>query len=245
MFCGPMLMLAAASIGVDFGWQPIAGGGVEYIIQIEPELLESLASGRADIVSEIPPFLRGVKSYRITVGTGPLPHHGEPPPVDDAADQDDSAGMPGPSRDPFAGAFAGRGSKPLRRPAGVSGRSDVNPAAYEEDDLPDADEQAAGAGEVRLPHGSGPGDSRAKERRPGRQQADDLASDEAASGDGGEPSPSDTGAQPNDTGNRPWLPLGLALIALCASLAGNAYQGWVTYALRQRYLLLLARGSER
>src|SRR5487761_1554116 len=76
---GMFVCLSAAVMGVDYGWQPVAGGGIEYIIQIEPELLDSLKSGH-DIFSDLPTSVRNVRSYRITVGAGRLPHHGEPPP---------------------------------------------------------------------------------------------------------------------------------------------------------------------
>ena len=75
-----ILLLASVTVGVDVGWQPLAGGGFEYIIQIEPETLESLKAGN-DIISEIPPELVGVRRYRITVGTGPVPRIGTPPEV--------------------------------------------------------------------------------------------------------------------------------------------------------------------
>ncbi len=73
-----VILLAAAVVGVDYGWQPRAGGGFEYIIQIEPETLESLRNGE-DVVSDLPPFLRDVRSYRITVGSGDVPRLGTPP----------------------------------------------------------------------------------------------------------------------------------------------------------------------
>jgi len=73
-----VILLAAAVVGVDYGWQPRAGGGFEYIIQIEPEMLDSLSNGE-DIVSDLPPYLRGVRSYRITVGSGEVPRLGTPP----------------------------------------------------------------------------------------------------------------------------------------------------------------------
>lgn len=73
-----IILLAAATVGVDYGWQPRAGGGFEYIIQVEPETLQSLGRGE-DIVSDIPPYLRDVRSYRITVGTGDVPRLGTPP----------------------------------------------------------------------------------------------------------------------------------------------------------------------
>ncbi len=74
------LMVALSTLGVDVGWQPLVGGGFEYIIQIEPETLEALRAGQ-DITSFIPPELRGVRQYRITVGRGPVPRQGQPPQV--------------------------------------------------------------------------------------------------------------------------------------------------------------------
>ncbi len=72
------ILLVTAVVGVDYGWQPHTGGGFEYIIQIEPETLQSLKNGN-DIVSDLPPYLRGVRSYRITVGTSEVPRLGTPP----------------------------------------------------------------------------------------------------------------------------------------------------------------------
>jgi hypothetical protein len=77
-----MLALCAsmAAVGVDYGWQPVAGGGIEYIIQIEPQMLDSLRAGQ-DIFSDLPRTASNIRTYRITSGTGPLPHHGEPLPL--------------------------------------------------------------------------------------------------------------------------------------------------------------------
>ncbi len=65
-------VLAAGCLGVDVGWQPLPGGGMEYIIQIEPELLEALRRGEA-VVSLVPPQVRDIRQYRIVVGRGPVP----------------------------------------------------------------------------------------------------------------------------------------------------------------------------
>jgi hypothetical protein len=80
------LMLWAAALGVDVGWQPVPGGGYEYIIQIEPEMLESLREGQ-EIESDIPHFLRDVRSYRIRVGTDILPQEGPPPEMEPLAEE--------------------------------------------------------------------------------------------------------------------------------------------------------------
>ena len=71
--CPMIFCLAAIFSGVDVGWQPLPDGGVEYIIQISPEAVESLQSGQP-IQSDIPPdVLREIRSYRVIVGHDKLP----------------------------------------------------------------------------------------------------------------------------------------------------------------------------
>jgi hypothetical protein len=77
---GILALVAASVVAIDVGWQPLPDGGFEYIIQLEPQTLESLKDGQ-DLSSQLPPALQGIRTYRITVGNGPLPHEGEPPPV--------------------------------------------------------------------------------------------------------------------------------------------------------------------
>src|SRR3990172_2920279 len=69
--CWAAIALAAV-VGTDVGWRRLPDGGMEYIIQIEPHMLDMLKSGE-QIVSDIPPELWEVRSYRITVGTDELP----------------------------------------------------------------------------------------------------------------------------------------------------------------------------
>ncbi len=54
------------------GWRPLPEGGIEYIIQINPELLTLLQQGDT-FSSDVPPQLRDVRSYRIVWGSGPVP----------------------------------------------------------------------------------------------------------------------------------------------------------------------------
>jgi len=88
--------IAACVIGVETGWQPIEEDQLEYIIRIEPQLIEAMRGGES-VVSEIPPQLRGVRRYRIVVGDAdtdgrPLPRinltpmASEPPTEDLEAD---------------------------------------------------------------------------------------------------------------------------------------------------------------
>ncbi len=72
---GIAVLISLAAVGVDYGWQPGVDGQLEYIIQIEPSLLNSLQSGR-EIVSEIQPEARNVRRFRVRVGTGALPRVG-------------------------------------------------------------------------------------------------------------------------------------------------------------------------
>lgn len=76
--CGSMLLVAAIAVGIDAGWQIHPDGGMEYIIQIEPEMLESLRAGD-EVASDIPSYLGDIRGYRIRVGSGDLPHENPPP----------------------------------------------------------------------------------------------------------------------------------------------------------------------
>ena len=72
------IALVIAAVGIDTGWQPLADGRFEYILQLEPEVLEALRDGR-EVASDIPATLRGASSYRLTVGAATLPRRGTPP----------------------------------------------------------------------------------------------------------------------------------------------------------------------
>lgn len=70
------VLVAAVAVGIDTGWEPVAGGGVVYTIQIEPEAIDGLMRGQ-DIYSDIPRDFDQVTSFRIMVGNDPLLHEGE------------------------------------------------------------------------------------------------------------------------------------------------------------------------
>jgi hypothetical protein len=70
---GAAILLVTATLGVDFGWKSLPNDEVEYIIQIEPALLESLENGEP-IASELLPEVRGnVRRFRVQIGSAPLP----------------------------------------------------------------------------------------------------------------------------------------------------------------------------
>jgi hypothetical protein len=71
-----MLLIPIAAQAVQFGWQPLPDGGIEYLVQVEPELLDSFR--QEGFTSDIPAGLqRELRSIRITVGDGKLPNQGD------------------------------------------------------------------------------------------------------------------------------------------------------------------------
>jgi len=122
---GTVALLTMAAVGFKVGWQPLPDGGVEYIIQIEPHMLETLEGGQ-EIASDIPPSVRGVRSYRIMVGTGDPPRELPPQPPELPA---------GPIVDPFA---LPAGSAPGSPAPGPSDRmlSSESPSDFNPEDVP-------------------------------------------------------------------------------------------------------------
>jgi hypothetical protein len=79
-----MVCIAVATLGIDVGWQRLPDGGMEYIIQVEPQTLDALGSGQT-VQSDIPSNAGDIRAFRIVVGTKKLPHEtplGGPPRVD-------------------------------------------------------------------------------------------------------------------------------------------------------------------
>ncbi len=71
------LMVLVTGVGVGFGWQPMPGDSPrsEYLVQIEPEMLEALARGaEIPIVSDVPADAGPIGRVRLVVGRGKLPH---------------------------------------------------------------------------------------------------------------------------------------------------------------------------
>jgi len=66
------LLLAASTLGVDYGWRRTADGQWEYIVQVEPALLQNLVEGES-IVSTMPSEMDGVRRVVLKVGTETLP----------------------------------------------------------------------------------------------------------------------------------------------------------------------------
>ena len=74
-----VLALLPAVIGVDYGWERKEDGSIVYIIQVEPEAVESMKTG-AELVGALPPQLRNITNYKIRLGRDVLPNHNQLPP---------------------------------------------------------------------------------------------------------------------------------------------------------------------
>lgn len=228
---GIYLFLATAALGIDFGWERDAKGNVEYTIRLEPQTLEALKSGN-DIFSDLPPALRRVRSYRLTMNPAPLPNQGILPEA--TAEQTEQPSLPA----------AVTATKPTTTPD-----SPVVPAEYQTaPQAVSADPSNDGAEGPLLGPATG---AAALPQKPISLLADrTLAGNSvpvpvhrAIHEDSG--SPSDVvppGVDPNGQApSRPWWPLTLCLLGLFASLGGNLFLGWVTADQRGKYRDLVER----
>lgn len=68
----PFWIVLVAAIGIDVGWQPFAGGGMELIVQVDPQTAEQLLSGE-EIGADLPSNVRDVRSITVRVGQGEVP----------------------------------------------------------------------------------------------------------------------------------------------------------------------------
>lgn len=95
-----IVLIAMSVVGVDYGWEDTANGEQEYIIQLEPELLDKLRDGEV-VTSEVLPEVKGVRRFRIQVGTGALPR-GNPTVnvADEIVPEGEPLNVPNPELDP-------------------------------------------------------------------------------------------------------------------------------------------------
>lgn len=214
-----LILVTTAALGVEVGWEPLAGGGHEYTIQIEPQLLGLLERGTEEILSEVPPELN-VRRYRIKVGTGPLPRNVAAPAPPEPAQPD--RGPPTGNNDfdrlPPAGANDPDGL-PRVEGAGSEDRAEIAPA------FP-ADLQPPGK---LPPDGSASG--------PVEQAGFDAQKPEDAQATAIE---MQKPALP-DAPSRPWTVLVVSVVLLCCSLGANVYLGWVAWGARSLYRNAVAK----
>ena len=98
--CGNILCVAAVLLGIDARWQKLPDGGLEYQIQIEPDVVKNVDSSGVLIQSDVPPEARDIRSFRITVGKAQLPQESLPPAEVEPSKQGNATANK-PAADPF------------------------------------------------------------------------------------------------------------------------------------------------
>jgi len=267
--CGQLICAAAVLLAVDAGWQPLPDGGVEYLIQLEPHMVARLRAGEP-VHSDIPPGVKDVRAYRITLGNDALPRQlPEPsagqatrqsPPSAEAAEPTPRMVASGGSSDPFAPRFA----PPLVRPGGAGeelprwgatseehaalpkNQAALPPQASPREFLPPR------FGPIEEPIAAQPPPPEAVRGSTPRTIQPDPTSQpleaEVASyviDAAGQSVPREQAAQSPPTAPesaKPWLPLILTLLGLFASLGANLFLAWSTWDARRRYRAL-AQGA--
>ena len=217
---GTLACLTMMALGIEVGWQPLPDGGMEYIIQIEPHMLETLQSGE-DFTSDIPPDLRGVRNYRITVGTGRVPRVQPEPPATEPPRPLQGSVNPSPTG-PFVGPFALAGnpaaaSEPPKMPGPI--RSAESPSDLVSPRAPRTLPPAAGSKPL------------------GEQAATFLEQEVSGAGDGATQPDVEEGSDPP----KPWMPLTLSVAAMFGAIGGMLYFAWIAWDYRRRYRGLLER----
>lgn len=206
------ILVAAATLGIEVGWEPLPEGGHEYTIQIEPQLLDVLKEGKDEIFSVVPPELN-VRRYRLLVGTGKLARvSGQPRPTDDTGVALGQQGPPHAERRPDVTLPETTDSTQK----GARGGRETNNEPTKPERLHTADDSPNLLKNATY------------ESPPETVHTKKPPSGPAASGADAEP-------------GRPWFAFVTAMVFLCCSLGANIYLGWAAWDARSRYRSTLAR----
>lgn len=242
------------AMGLQVGWQPSPDGGVEYIVQVEPELLEDLAPGDLVAQSDFPPELVSrVTSYRVTVGTEPPPRI-DPPPLPETTEDQHAESPPGQSQAAPDQQSQEQPTPPFPAPSGASVPADTGQARMAADEAPSGgepgtlpptpDSQPLDSVPTSFTEGNGLASSERLQHTEDREDTEHSEPPTGSPSDASAPnggSPSDKSA--NDTqkasSDRPWLALTLAVSGMVAAMAGMLYTGWLAWEYRRKYLALL------
>ena len=251
--CDQVAWLAIMLLGIDVGWQPLPEGGVEYQIQVEPDLLENLGESGVLIQSDVPPHVRDIRAFRITVGKAKLSQ--EPSAGSGVAagrPADDSPGKPigdavlPPPSSPSIPFSLSSSLPPMNRSNGPDQPREVwpgseNPPMATATDPPPASEASIAAPDRAAPADPFPGATATPRLLPtdptgNVRQAAHVESQDSTRGSisklAGEEQPRQQSTA------KPWLTLTLAWLALFASGGLNVYLFWIAFDFRRRYRTL-------
>ncbi len=222
-----ILMVASTTVGINFGYQPTGDGGLEYIIQVEPDFCQSFPD--KGISSEVPrEMLNSIHRFRIVVGNDQLPRENLPPamrtiqtpantypirPISPDVNSQNSF-PPATSRPPLDNPLQPRPIAPAQDPDSFNplGNRPSEDRTRQQNPLDRRDSTTEASERPKLPTFA---DDKNTQRFTGYA----------------------TAAEPE----RQWWALTTTLVALFASLGGNLYQGLAHFNLRQRYQSLVER----
>ena len=226
------LITAILTLGVHWGWQPVAGGGIEYIIRIDPFTVDSMREGH-DVFSDLPPTLPAIRSYRITISDKPVPHEGEPPP----AGQPKSVSAARPPATPSSAEATGQPSlagELQLPPPPTTGSNLFPPPRLVSPSSPTATSANTPARVTTPAATTGatfPQQSSSSSASPAHSATDSHVQH------AGSNSSTSAAAEPS----KPWAALAGVSVGLFASLAANAWLVWMALGFRAKYLAQLAR----
>lgn len=231
-----VILAAVAALGIEVGWEPLAEGGHEYTIQIEPQLIDTLVEG-TDIVSEVPAQLH-VRRYRVTIGSGKLKRN----------DGEIQAALPAPPTDtprhetPRHDTTARHDPPPRRDPPGSSTLEDAPRWAPEpeekpletdpEPDLPTiADAPDSEEGPI-APEPTAATETPPRKLHPTHDKSEFPDQPAIYKSDNARAAQKPAISAPPDE-PKPWWPFLTAAFLLCCSLGANVYLGWVAADARR------------
>lgn len=222
---GAMICVAGLLFGVDVGWQPLPGGGMEYIIQLDPDTRQSLRPNEP-VESYFPADVRDVRKCRVVFGKEKLPQQ--------LAPAKPAAAPAGPAIGPTE-KTPETGPREVERPSRgkLWGANLPGPMAFAPTDTT-ATRQTGSVVPATLPETA---DSKPIVKPAGHVEG---AADPAKSAASPQSADSPSSSQPA----KPWSLLWATVLALGASLTGNAYLGWIYVEARRRCRALLAGTSE-
>jgi hypothetical protein len=223
MIGAAFMALGVLASAIDWGWQPMADGGREYIVQVEPQLTDIDAFRKEGFSSDIPPQLRDIRRIRIVVGSDPLPNQGEIPP---AALQGPGVGGQGPGDTVTA---------PVPPPPGAL------PDGVAAEPLKTARPSESPSGKVALADGHQPADTAANGSDPTNNAAIPATSSAQPRSPSDGPVGDDAPPASTTTPPRPWTTLLAVAGVLIVSLSANVFLGWVHWGARNQYRALVSQ----
>jgi hypothetical protein len=250
-----VILLVSPAEAVDFGWQPLSEGGIEYQVQIEPQLVDSFR--REGYTSEVPPGLRDIRRIHITVGSERLPNQGDlqgpkvtkatPPASDTKSDskvveqslppaQPQTFGETEPKREvPQTDDTTKKTATESPPPLLDSSRPVTLPFFQSAPAKKVASETADTPEKPKLKPYEGPAIAVADKEESSRSHWKSVeAGMPATPGSSGSPSNS-----PPVAVSKPWGVLMFVLLVLFASLGANVYLAWIHQEVRLKYRALV------